>query len=123
MRLTEALARVEERLAAILNDPVNKTQNREYNPSEIHIPNKDDWKIVLWHFNRDSLIEYSGEAFHRSWKVAKNLFIRVYTKELKLKTMTIVRMEIQENPHITFKRLITQFIRDDTKIRLIELLN
>ena len=63
MRFTEALTRVEERLAAILNDPTNKTYNIEYNPSEIKIPNKDDWKIVLWHLNRDSTEEYSGEKF------------------------------------------------------------
>ena len=71
----------------------------------------------------DSLTEYSGKTFHCNWRVAKNLFIRVYSKELKLKTKTIVRMEIQENPHIVFKQLITQFIGDDTKTRLIELLN
>jgi hypothetical protein len=110
--------------ARILNDPNNKTFNLEYNPLEIKIPNKDDWKIVLWHLNRDSIEEYSGEKFHCSWKEAKNLFIRVYSKELKLKTTTtIVRMEIQENPHIIFKHLITQFIRDGTKTRLIELMN
>ena len=116
MRLTEALTRVEERLAAILNDPNNNTHNVEYNPSNIKIPNKDEWTIVLWHFNRDSLTEYSREKFHCSWKVAKNLFIRIYTKELKL------RMEIQENPDIIFKQLITEFIRDDNKTRLVELL-
>jgi len=104
-------------IAATLNDPTNKTHNREYNPSEIKIPNRDEWRIVLWHLNKDSLNQYSGEKFDCSWKVAKNLFIRVYSKELKL------RMEIQENPHITFKQLITQLIRDDTKTRLIELLN
>lgn len=117
MRLTEALTRIEERLTAVLNDPGNKTHNVEHNPSEIKIPNKDDWKIVLWHLNRDSAIEYSGEKFHCSWKVAKNLFIRVYSKELKL------RMEIQENPDITFKQVLNQFIKDDKKSRLIELLN
>jgi hypothetical protein len=69
---------------------------------------------VLW----DSLTEYSGKAFHCSWKVAKNLFIHVYSKELKL------RMEIQENPAIALKQLITRFIKDDNKTtRLIELLN
>ncbi len=121
IRLTEALTRIEERLAAILNDPNNKTYNVEYNSSEIKIPNKDEWKIVLWHLNRDSATEYSGEKFHCSWKVAKNLFIRIYTKELKLKT--IVRVELQENSDILFKQLTTQFIRSNNKTRLIELLN
>lgn len=113
MRLSEALTRVEERLAAILNAPTNKTYNVEYNPSEIKIPNKDEWTLILWHLNRDSFTEYSGKTFHCSWRVAKNLFIRVYSKELKLKT--IVRAEIQENPDITFKHLIAQFIRNDSK--------
>ena len=55
--------------------------------------------------------------FHCSWKVAKNLFIRIYRKEIKS------RKEVQKNPEITFKQLITRFIRDETKTRLIELLN
>lgn len=120
MRLTEALTRVEERLWAILNDPRNKTYNKEYNQSKVKISNKDDWKVVLWHFSRDSLTEYSGEKFHCSWKVAKNLFIRVYSKELKLKT--IVRKEIQENPDMMLKQLLQEFIRDEKATRLVELL-
>jgi len=39
-------------------------------------------------------------------KWQKNLFIRVYSKELKL------RIEIKENPDIIFKQLITQFIKN-----------
>ena len=31
------------------------------------------------------------------WKVAKNLFIRIYRKELRL-NKNIIRLEIQENP-------------------------
>ena len=121
MRLTEALTRVEERLAAILNDPNNRTFNVEYNKAELKIPNKDEWKIVLWHVNRDSLTEYSGKYFHCTWKVAKNLFIRVYIKELKLKT--IVRMEIQEKPDMIFKNLLTYFINNNKKRGLFEVLN
>ena len=124
MRLTEALTRVEERIASILNDERNKTYNVEFNPSEIKIPNKDDWIITLWHLNRDSLTEYSGEKFHCSWKETKNLFIRIYSKELKLnrKKKNIIRMEIQENPGILFKTLLIEFIRNDNYQRIIELL-
>lgn len=39
----------------------NKTFNAEYNPSNIKIPNKDDWIITLWHIHRDSYEEYFGE--------------------------------------------------------------
>jgi hypothetical protein len=121
MRLSDALTRVEERLAAVVNDPNNKTFNAEYNPSNIKIPNKDDWIITLWHLHRDSYEEYSGEKFHCSWSIAKNLFIRIYSKELKL-NKNILRMEIQENPDILFKNLLVEFIRNDNYQRLIELL-
>ena len=121
MRLTEALTRIEERLSAVVNDPSNKTFNAEYNPSEIKIPTKDDWAITLWHLHRDSYEEYSGEKFQCCWKIAKNLFIRIYSKELKL-NRNIIRLEIQENPDILFKNLLVEFIRNDNYQRLIELL-
>ena len=121
MRLSEALTRIEERLSAVVNDPNNKTFNAEYNPSEIKIPNKDDWIITLWHLHRDSYEEYSGEKFHCSWKMAKNLFLRIYSKELKL-NRNIIRLEIQENPNILFKNLLVEFIRNENHQRLIELL-
>ena len=41
---------------------------------EITIPNRDEWKITLWHLNTDSITEYSSEKFHCSWKVAKKSF-------------------------------------------------
>lgn len=119
-RLTEVLTRVEERLGAILNNPSNKTFNKEYNQSYVKIPNKDEWNIVLWHLGRDSVSQYSGKHFECSWNVAKNLFIRVYSKELKLKT--IVRMEVQENPDMALKQLLIQFIKKEDKTRLIEVL-
>ena len=121
MRLSDALTRIEERLAAITNNPNNKTFNAEYNPSEIKIPNKDNWIVTLWHLSRDSIEEYSGEKFHCSWKVAKNLFLRIYRKELKVKK-NIIRLEIQENTGILFKNLLVEFIRNDNYQRLIELL-
>jgi hypothetical protein len=124
MRLTEALTRIEEKLTAIVNDPRNKTFRAEYNPSNIKIPNKDDWIITLWHLHRDSYEEYSGEKFQCCWKETKNLFIRIYSKELKLnrKKKNIIRLEIQENPNILFKNLLVEFIRNDNYQRLIELL-
>ena len=121
IRLSDALTRIEEKLSAIVNDPSNKTFNAEYNPSNIKIPNKDDWTTTLWHLHRDSYEEYSGEKFQCCWDIAKNLFIRIYSKELRLKR-NIIRLEIQENPDILFKNLLVEFIRNDNYQRLIELL-
>jgi hypothetical protein len=41
----------------------------------------------------------------------------------KLKLKNIVRVELQENPNITFKNLLADFIRNDTKTRIIEVVN
>lgn len=120
-RISDALTRIEERLSAVVNNPNNKTFNAEYNPYNIKIPNKDDWIITLWHLHRDSYEEYSGEKFQCCWKIAKNLFIRIYSKELKL-NKNIIRLEQQENPDILFKNLLVEFIRNDDYQRLIELL-
>jgi hypothetical protein len=124
IRLSDALTRIEEKLSAVVNEQSNKTFNAEFNPSEIKIPNKDDWIITLWHLHRDSYEEYSGEKFQCCWKEAKNLFIRVYNKESKLnrKKKNIIRLELQENPDILFKNLLVEFIRNDNYQRLIELL-
>ncbi len=122
MRLSEALTRIEERLSAVVNDPSNKTFNSEYNSSNIKIPTIDDWAITLWHLHRDSYEEYSGEKFQCCWKMAKNLFIRIYSKELKLNRNIIIRLEIQENPGILFKNLLVEFIRNDDYQRLLEVL-
>jgi hypothetical protein len=56
--------------------------------------------------------------------MAKNLFIRIYSKGLKLnkKKTNIIRLEIQENPDILFKNLLVEFVRNDSYHRLIELL-
>ncbi len=47
--------------------------------------------------------------------------MRIYSKELKL-NRNILRVEIQENPGILFKKLLVEFIRNDNYQRLIELL-
>ncbi|MGD1838910.1 MAG: hypothetical protein ACPKPY_12745 [Nitrososphaeraceae archaeon] len=66
--------------------------------------------------DRYSITQYSGKMFECNWKEAKNLFIRIYSKELK--TMKKIRMEIQENPDILFKQLVIDFIRNSEKKRL-----
>jgi hypothetical protein len=53
--------------------------------------------------------------------MAKNLFNRIYSKELKL-NRNIIRLELQENPDILLKNLLVEFIRNDDNQRLIELL-
>jgi len=118
IRLTEALTRAEERLAAVLNDSRNFTHNVEFNPNTIRIPNKDNWTITLWHIGRDSLQEYSGERFHCIWQVAKNLCLRIYSKEMKLQTRkdkgTIIRTEVQENPKMSIEYL-TEFVKNSNE--------
>ena len=77
MRLSEALTRIEERLSAVVNDPNNKTFNAEYNPSEIKIPNKDDWIITLWHLIEILMKNILGKNFNALGKWPK-IFLFVF---------------------------------------------
>ena len=49
------------------------------------------------------------------------LFMRIYSKELKL-NRNIIRWEIEESPDILFKNLLVEFIRNDNHQRLLEVL-
>jgi hypothetical protein len=51
----------------------------------------------MWHFGVDSSIEYTGERFSASWKVAQNALIAVYSKQWKDGKYRI-RGERQEYP-------------------------
>ena len=37
----------------------------------------------MWHFGRDGSIEYTGEKFAITFGLAKEIFIRVYSKQMK----------------------------------------
>jgi hypothetical protein len=87
IRLSNALTLIHDRLQRLMKDC----------NSSILIPNYMTWIVTMWHFGVDSSIEYTGERFSASWKVAQNALIAIYSKVWKDGKYRI-RGERQEHP-------------------------
>jgi hypothetical protein len=104
--LSNALTRVEERLASILmgDDTIagsdcgivcgvnNNTR------SHLKIPDHACWIVTMWHFGADASAEYAGEKFSTTWGVGQNILVRAYSKIEKGSGKTRIRLERQEYP-------------------------
>jgi hypothetical protein len=94
IRLSNALAVVEERLSNLIDD-CTKASDALY--PNLAIPHYTDWIVTMWHFGADALPTYSGEKFFASWKVGQNALITAYSKDMK-NGKTRIRLERQEYP-------------------------
>lgn len=114
--LSNLLTRIEERISRLLQDKFNNVniKNRESNKTESIIPNYKEWIVTMWHFNADSMIEYSGERFSIKWEVAENTIVQIYTKRLKDNKCKI-RLERQEYPNKTLLDAVEQKISENNK--------
>ena len=66
-----------------------------------NIPHHDNWIIKMWHYAADfNVNEASNEKFHVTWKDAKGIFNRKYTKIIPSQN-TNTRIETQELPNLT----------------------
>jgi hypothetical protein len=71
-------------------------------PKSHLIPEHNSWIVPMWHFGKDSLIEYAGERFECTWEQGKNALIRIYTKDMKGDKGIRIRTERQEYPNKRF---------------------
>lgn len=94
IRLSNALAIIEERLSNLIDDCTKGSGARYPN---LTIPHHMGWTVTMWHFGADASITYSGEKFITSWQVGQNALITVYSKEMK-DGKTRIRLERQEYP-------------------------
>jgi hypothetical protein len=97
IRLSNALTRVEERLAILLTN-IGTSDNPK-------IPDNGLWVVTMWHFGVDSFVEYTGDKFSVTWEIGQHALIRAYTKIMKDKK-TRIRLERQELPNKTFPEII-----------------
>jgi len=97
IRLSNALAVVEERLSNLIDDGT-KEGGAGY-PS-LAVPHHMSWTVTMWHFGADALITYSGEKFNVSWEIAQHGLINAYSKDWKDGKRRI-RIERQEYPKET----------------------
>jgi hypothetical protein len=66
-----------------------------------NIPYHDNWIIKLWHYAAD-YNNASGEKFHVTWRDAKGIFNRTYSKIIPSQS-TNTRYEVQEVPNLNKK--------------------
>jgi hypothetical protein len=124
IRLSIALARVEERLSRLLEDcskglaagpHLGRTQALAV------IPDHRQWIVTMWHFGADASIEYTGEKFSASWEIGQNELLRVYSKEFHWsaeerenraygRNKTEIRVEMQEYPQTTVENAIKNIV-------------
>jgi hypothetical protein len=87
IRLSNALATVQERISNIVNSGRNR----------LSIPDHKSWIVTMWHFGADAITTYTREKFYVSWEVAQHALITAYSKDLK-DGKSRVRIEKQEYP-------------------------
>jgi hypothetical protein len=75
IRLSNALTRVEERLATLVTG------------ENLEISDHRHWVVTMWHFGVDSLVEYTGDRFAITWETGQHILIRLYTKIMKDKKL------------------------------------
>ena len=110
IRISEALAVVQERLSRLI-DECNCGTNETLNPAII--PDHRSWIVTLWHFGADALITYTHEKFYASWEVGQHALITAYTKEWKDGT-TRIRIEKQEYPKKSLAEALEEKLNANT---------
>jgi hypothetical protein len=102
VRLTSALARIEERILSLIDIAVrhnhcDSTSKKLSSPaahfmamattaadsaSLLVIPECGSWLVTMWHIGFDSLERYTGEKFEVAWEDFKGEWIRAYSKQI-----------------------------------------
>ena len=75
IRLSEALATVEEKLSVLVEQGIGGVG------SGVDIPNHMSWIVTRWDFGVDGLITYTGDHFFFSWGSSQNVLIVIYIKK------------------------------------------
>jgi hypothetical protein len=97
--LSTTLTRIEERISNIIQS-VNETN--------IKIHKYLEWIVIMWHFGRDSLNEYTGEKFSITFEESQACILRAYVKETTKTTKNIIRLEKQEYPNKKTQDIINE---------------
>jgi hypothetical protein len=134
VRLTSSLTRIEERLASLIDTAMRRHAEVSDGSAErlssspaanfaanatsadsalpLAIPECGSWIVTMWHIGFDSLERYAGEKFEVAWEDFKGEWIRVYSKQKMINSVTdtkgrkgkkrpIIRIEKQEYPNDT----------------------
>jgi hypothetical protein len=124
VRLTAALARIEERLLSLIDTAVrldaaaNFAANSPSGAGLLSVPESGSWVVTMWHVGFDSLERYAGERFEIAWEDFTGAWTRAYTKSLKevdrrgraksRGLLPVTRLERQEYPDIPVRTAVEE---------------
>jgi hypothetical protein len=123
VRLTAALARIEERLLSLIDTAVrldaaaNFAANSSSGAGLLSVPEFGTWVVTMWHVGFDSLERYAGERFEIAWEDFTGAWTRAYTKLLKevdrrgrakSRSLPVTRLERQEYPDIPVRTAVEE---------------
>ena len=94
IRFFNLLVRVEEKLQTILDNSLINSNEKNYS-----IPEYKSWVVTMWHFGRDSLVEYTNEKSCITIGTAQHMLTRLYVKDFNGRNR--IRIERQEYPRKT----------------------
>ncbi len=98
-------------LGGIRNQLLNAGRLIDNTISEATIPIVDVWRVVMWHYGKDSSQEFSGDGFNITFKMWCGELARIYVHEQD--NSRKVRFEIVETP----KKPLQQVIADKLNLR------
>ena len=107
IRLSDALAKIEEELSVLVERcHGDKARSSSWN-SNIDISNQMSWIVTRWDFGVDGLITYTGEHFFYSWGSSQNVLVVFYIKKWSQNDYR-VRVECRESPNIALGRALKE---------------
>lgn len=69
-------------------------------------PKVEDWRVVQWHYGRDSALEFSGEHFNITFKMWCGVLARIYVHQQD--KMQKLRLEVVQNPRKPLRQAIAE---------------
>jgi len=110
IRLSEALATIEEELSVLVercHDYCDGDGGSCIRDSNMDIPNHMSWIVTRWDFGVDGLITYTGEHFFYSWGSSQNVLVVFYIKKWSQNDYRI-RVECRESPNIALGKALKE---------------
>lgn len=104
IRLFSILSRAEELIRNFVTENL-----KDKKILQCIIPDYKKWTVTMWHFGRDSFVEYTGEKFSITIEQAQGIMTRIYSKDLK-RGKRKIRLEIQEYPRKSISEAIQEKI-------------
>ncbi len=91
-------------IGGVRNQLLNTCRIVDEKLTEKSIPAVEVWKVVMWHYGKDSAQEFSGEAFNITFKMWCGELARIYVHEQDRSRK--IRWEVTETPKKTLQEVI-----------------